>query len=177
MALNSHLHELNKALTILFDKQGGAGLLLPFVRETRQRGGTLWLCGNGGSYANALHWACDLSKMCKVRAQMLGANGSLLTAWANDEEYEHAFANELHRYARPDDALIALSCSGLSSNIWRALVHARTTKRLPTALVTGTVNQDVAPADTIVRVWSKDYAVIEDCHAILGHWLTKELAQ
>lgn len=172
----SHIDELTKALHVLFDTQDSARLLVPFVRDCRMRGGTLFLAGNGGSFANALHWACDLTKVCAVRTAVLGGNGALLTAWANDKAYGHALAEELDRLSRVGDALIVLSCSGTSPNILTALDRAWR-RKIPSALLTGLVNSETAPADLTIRVQSRDYAVIEDCHAILGHWLTKELAQ
>lgn len=177
----SHIVELTKALNVLFDTQDSARLLIPFVRDCRMRGGTLFLAGNGGSFATALHWACDLTKVCAIRAHVLGANGAMLTAWANDGSYADALADELNRMVRNEDALICLSCSGTSPNIAAAL--AVVNKRVPvaprstrTALVTGIVNSETAPADLTIRVQSRDYAVIEDCHLAIGHWLVKELA-
>lgn len=146
--------------------------LLDFVQSVR--GGTFWICGNGGSFSTAQHWACDLVKAAGVRAVALGSNGALLTAYANDIAYVDVFAQELRRVGVPGDALIALSCSGTSPNITRVLQAARV-MGIATALLTGTVNEGVADADLVLRVWSKDYGVIEDCHLAIGHWLTKEL--
>ena len=145
--------------------------LVALVAPVRSRGGTLWLCGNGGSFATAQHWACDLSKVNGVRALVLGAHTPTLTAHANDSSYADALANELDCYRRAGDALIALSCSGTSSNIARALA-----REIPTLLLTGLVNEATAPADHTIRVASHDYKIIEDCHVAIGHWLTKELA-
>jgi D-sedoheptulose 7-phosphate isomerase len=160
------LHTLDPhALTALTD----------MARDVRIRGGVLWVAGNGGSFATALHWACDLQKVAAVRAQALGGNGALLTAWANDDGYADALANEWDRGARLGDALVCLSCSGTSPNIVAALAAARR-RRAPTALLTGLIST-AALADVMVYVPSHDYGVIEDCHSIIGHWLTKELAQ
>lgn len=180
--MSGHLTELTKALNVLFDTQDSARLLIPFVRDCRMRGGTLFLAGNGGSYATALHWAVDLCKVCAVRTAVLGANGSMLTALANDDGYGGALAAELDRMVRNEDALIAFSCSGTSPNIAAALsvVNERVPvapRSVRTALVTGIVNNETAPADLTIRVQSRDYAVIEDCHMAIGHWLTKELSQ
>lgn len=165
----SHFNDLIDAV-----RQVDPAPLVPVVRDCRARDGTLFLAGNGGSYANALHWACDLTKVCGVRTYVLGVNGALLTAWANDDDYDHAIEDDLRRLARTDDALIALSCSGTSKNIGHVLGQARF-QHLPTALLTGIVSPIVAPADLTIRIPSTDYGVIEDCFSAIGHWLTKEL--
>ena len=76
----NHLRELINTLHILDPHT--LTPLVPLVRDCRMRGATLWLCGNGGSFATAQHWACDLTKVCAVRAHVLGANAASLTAWA-----------------------------------------------------------------------------------------------
>lgn len=149
-------------------------LLGPLLQEAR-RAKAIWLVGNGGSFATAEHWAIDLCRAGR-RALALGSNGAVLTANANDDDYSDASALELRQYSSPGDLLICLSCSGISGNIVSAIKMA---KRLGvrSVLLTGTIHQDVAPADTIVRIWSKDYGVIEDCHLAIGHWLARELHQ
>jgi D-sedoheptulose 7-phosphate isomerase len=148
--------------------------ILSFVRRLRDTDGTLWICGNGGSFATAQHWACDLSKAVGMRAQHLGANGAVMSAWANDADYADTLEAELTRLARPNDRLIALSCSGTSPNIARVLECAGELG-IQTALLTGTLNQDIGHADLVLRVRSRDYGVIEDCFGVIGHYLTKEL--
>lgn len=170
----NHLIERTNTLRMLDAHQ--LTPLVPFVRDCRTHSAMLYLAGNGGSFATALHWACDLSKVCAVHCQVLGANGAALTAWANDESYAEALAAELARCAQPGDCLIALSCSGTSPNICAALSLAQS-RRNRTALITGLVNDKTAPADITIRVPSDDYGVIEDCFAAIGHYLTKELAQ
>jgi D-sedoheptulose 7-phosphate isomerase len=144
--------------------------LLAFVRACE---GTLWLAGNGGSASNAQHWACDLSKAANRRVQALGGNPALLTAWANDNHYAAVFGGELSWLVRPNDALICLSCSGVSPNIYYALKEAQV-RGIPTALVTSMLYRG-GDADLIVRVPHTHYGVIEDCHMAIGHWLTEEL--
>ena len=70
-----HLEELRAAITALDPDEIGA--LVNFVQECP---GTLYVAGNGGSYATALHWACDLQKAAGRRCVALGANASLATA-------------------------------------------------------------------------------------------------
>jgi len=144
--------------------------LLPFVRGCT---GVLWLCGNGGSFATAQHWACDLTKHAGVCAQALGSNGALLTALANDHGYDRIFADELGQRRDDGDRLICLSCSGRSENIVQAIGQAR---RLGMALLLITGQDAPTYAETpAIRIPSNDYGVIEDCFSAIGHWLTKEL--
>lgn len=151
------------------------GHLASTVRSAKEHGTTVWICGNGGSYAIAQHWACDLQKVVGVRAQALGANGALFSAWSNDDSYAAALALELETQARRGDVLICLSCSGISPNI-RAVQDVAAAHRMWSALVTGGHENGVASLPPI-RIPSDDYGVIEDCFSAIGHWLTKELAQ
>lgn len=145
--------------------------LLAFVAETD---GTLWVCGNGGSMATAQHWACDLSKAAGRRAQALGANTAVLTAWANDNDYAGALGAELSRLARPGDRLIGISCSGASPNVHWALREAKA-RHIPTALVTSDLCPSSDTPNLVVRVPATHYGIIEDCHLAIGHWLTERL--
>jgi D-sedoheptulose 7-phosphate isomerase len=137
--------------------------------------GTIYVCGNGGSHTTAQHWACDLTKAAGLRCVALGANGALLTAYANDQHYQTALAAELSRVARPGDLLICLSCSGTSPNIRHAL-DAAARANVARVLLTGRGAKVQPGIGVVVRVPSDDYAVIEDCHLAIGHWLTKEVA-
>lgn len=146
--------------------------LLDFAKGTE---GTLWIAGNGGSYANATHWACDLTKAAGRRAQSLGNNPSLLTAWSNDWQYSSAFAEEFTRFSRAGDRLICMSCSGTSMNII-VLLRAAWLAKIPRAILTGRNTVWPTPVDLVVNVPSDDYGVIEDTHMAIGHWLTKKLS-
>jgi D-sedoheptulose 7-phosphate isomerase len=163
----NYFHELQTAL---------AGIdptpLLDFIKGCK---GTLWLAGNGGSASTAQHWACDLSKAAGRRIQALGSNPAVLTAWANDESYEEALAEELKVLSRPGDALIALSCSGTSLNISMVLGEARR-KGMSTAMITMPESYiDRVSVDVLIKVPSQHYGVLEDCFSAIGHWLTEEL--
>lgn len=147
-------------------------MLAPLLREAKQAK-RCFLAGNGGSFATVTHITTDLIRNGR-QALTIGSNGSLLTMYANDDDYTDAAALELRSYASSGDLLICLSCSGISQNIVNAVTMAKELG-IRSALLTSVIHQDVAPADVIVRVWSKDYAVIEDCHMAIGHWLAQEL--
>src|SRR5215469_13082783 len=93
-------------------------------------GGQLFIAGNGGSAADAQHIAAELTgrfllERRPFRAMALHGNTSALTAIGNDYGYEHVFARELLAHARPGDVLLAISTSGNSPNILRAIEAAR----------------------------------------------------
>ena len=162
-----HIGDTIAALQQLDSEQLG-----PLLQEVR-RSAAICLLGNGGSFATAQHWAIDLQRAGKF-AWAIGSNGAALTAYSNDDDYSDAAALELRLYGKPRDLLICLSCSGISGNIVSAIKMAKELG-MRSVLLTSTIHQEIAPADTIVRVWSKDYGVIEDCHLAIGHWLAQEL--
>jgi D-sedoheptulose 7-phosphate isomerase len=95
------------------------------TRTAHDGGGSLFIIGNGGSAGMASHMAADACKNGHLRA-MSFSDVALLTATANDLAYEQVFALPLERLARPGDLLIAISSSGNSPNILRALESSRT---------------------------------------------------
>src|SRR5687767_14978193 len=88
------------------------------LRQARDQGATIYICGNGGSAATASHWVNDLGKATKaaerppMRVMSLSDNVSWLTALANDDGYDRVFAGQLENFARSGDVLIVISASG-----------------------------------------------------------------
>lgn len=100
------------------------------VRDTVQRGGTLFFCGNGGSAADAQHMATEyviryMRNRRALPAVALTTDTSLLTAAGNDFGFETVFARQVEALARPADLLIIHSTSGQSPNVLRAAEAAR----------------------------------------------------
>jgi D-sedoheptulose 7-phosphate isomerase len=91
----------------------------------------VYLFGNGGSAALASHFACDLGKGTamngsrRFRVLSLTDNIPILTAWANDSNYEDVFAEQLRNFVRPGDVVLAISGSGNSPNVLNGLKVAR----------------------------------------------------
>ena len=94
------------------------------TRTAHDGGGQLYIIGNGGSAGMASHMAADACKNGHLRA-MSFSDVALLTATANDLAYDQVFSLPLERLARPGDLLIAISSSGNSPNIVRALESSR----------------------------------------------------
>jgi phosphoheptose isomerase len=101
------------------------------INEAFARGSRLYIAGNGGSAADAQHFAAELvgyygSKADKpLPARALTTDTSFMTAWGNDASFDTIFARQLQADAREGDVLFAISTSGNSANILRALEAAK----------------------------------------------------
>jgi D-sedoheptulose 7-phosphate isomerase len=141
---------------------------------TLRAGGRLLLCGNGGSAADAQHWAGELvSRFLRDRpglaAIALTTDSSILTAIGNDYGYARVFARQVEALGRPGDLLFALSTSGRSPNILAALGAARA-GGLATVGFTGAQGGEMGPlCDILIRVPSDSTPRIQEGHAVLGH--------
>ena len=125
--------------------------------------------GNGGSAATALHFANDLQKACGRNVICLNGNMSLLTAYSNDDGYESVFSSQLTMAGRMD-ALVAISCSGNSLNILRAVCQAKEVFKMATIGFTGNDGGKLAEeADYVIKVPYEGYEVQEDAHMALCH--------
>ncbi len=146
-------------------------------------GGTVFVIGNGGSAANASHFAQDLAKgtlrdptqVRRLRALSLTDNSSFMTALANDEGYEHIFVQQLKTFARPGDLLIAISGSGNSANVLRAVEWARNSKLTTIAFTGFDGGQLHSLADINVHAELPDMCATEAIHAILFHFVAEEV--
>ena len=142
--------------------------------ETFRSGGRVYFCGNGGSAADAQHLAAELSgRFYKDRpplpAEALHVNTSFLTAVANDYSYEEVYARLLKGVGRRGDMLWALSTSGRSANILRALDTAREIGIITVGLTGETGGQMIDRCDYLIRVPSKDTPRIQEVHMLVGH--------
>jgi D,D-heptose 1,7-bisphosphate phosphatase len=146
-------------------------------------GAEVFACGNGGSAAIANHLQCDHMKGIRTgtdlapRVVSLSANVELLTAIANDLSYEDVFVYQLQSQARPGDVLIAVSSSGRSPNIVRALTWARE-HGLRTIALTGFGGGDArSVAEITLHVDGANYGIVEDLHQAIMHALAQYIRQ
>jgi len=151
--------------------------------EAYIRGAGVFSCGNGGSAAIANHLQCDHVKGVRTttdlapRVVSLSANIELLTAIANDMAFEDVFAYQLQSQSGPGDVLIAISSSGRSANIVRALTWARD-HDLRTIALTGFDGGDAkAVAEVTIHVDGANYGVVEDLHQTVMHALAQYIRQ
>lgn len=175
---NEHL-EVARALPRLASDVAKA---VEMIHASLAAGGKLLIAGNGGSAADAQHIAAELTgRFLRERkplpALALHANSSALTAIGNDYGYEYVFARELAAHARPGDVLLAISTSGGSKNILRAIEEARQ-KRVAVIGMTGESGGAMRTAcDLCLCVPSKSTARIQEMHILIGHTICELLEE
>ena len=151
--------------------------LLDCVRTQRQ----VFICGNGGSAANAIHIANDflygVSKAYGrgMRVHALPANGSVMTCLANDEGYDRIFSYQLAVQANPGDVLIVLSGSGNSPNVLRALEAAAEIGMRSFAILGFSGGKALEMADTAIHFAVDDMQISEDLQMIVAHMIMQWL--
>lgn len=153
------------------------------VREARMAGQTVFIIGNGGSAATASHFCCDLAKgasvegLPRIRALSLTDNTSMISAVGNDIDYESVFSEQLDVLARPGDVLIAITASGNSPNILKAVELAKQRGVWTVGLIGFGGGKLKALVDLDITVSSRNYGCVEDLHLILDHVLSQYLKQ
>ena len=141
------------------------------LRDDRQ----IFVFGNGGSAANASHFATDLGKGAsdklgrRFRVLALNDNVSWMTALGNDYCYEDVFVRQLMNYARPGDLVFTMSVSGNSPNVVRAVEWARAHELHTIALVGSKRGRLAEVAHTAIIIDSPHYGRVEDAHMGICH--------
>jgi D-sedoheptulose 7-phosphate isomerase len=180
-SIENYLDELEVVVRRL--SRAAVGEVVEALLESWRERRTVFLIGNGGSAATASHMMNDLNKativpgMPRFRALALTDNVPLLTALGNDLAYEDVFVEPLKNLLKPKDTLIAMSASGNSPNIVKAVQYARSVG----ARVIGFCGQPGGKlaqlADIKVVIPSDRIGHQEDGHLILNHAITAVLAQ
>ena len=173
--LNTYLHQVAQTLTRL--PRQPLDRIAEAIWETYERDGTILICGNGGSAASASHFACDMAKLTisadsrRVRALALTDNIPLITAWSNDQAYADVFVEQLIGLYRPGDMLFAISGSGNSPNVLRAVEWAND-RGAPTVGLTGFDGGRLARlARFSLHVKNDIMPQVEDIHMTICHGL------
>jgi phosphoheptose isomerase len=146
------------------------------IQECLHAGRKILACGNGGSAADASHFATELVvRFTKNRraqpAICLASDGGVLTAAANDYGFDEIFARQVAAFGKPGDALICLTTSGKSKNIVRALEEAKARKLKTIALLGRDGGSTIGVADIDLLVRSNSTARIQEAHQLLLHIL------
>ncbi|HUG92255.1 MAG TPA: HAD-IIIA family hydrolase [Planctomycetaceae bacterium] len=152
--------------------------------DARERDRQVFILGNGGSAATASHMAVDLGKgtvdrgapgFRRFRAIGLADNTSLITALGNDLSYEDVFVEQLRPLLNPGDLVVAITASGNSPNVLKALAFARDSGAVTVGLLGFGGGRARGLVDIPVVVASRNYGIAEDFHVIVQHILTQYL--
>lgn len=150
-----------------------AGLLREAHKEDRQ----IFVFGNGGSAANASHFATDLGKGAsdklgkRFRVLSLNDNVAWMTALGNDYAYEDVFVGQLRNYGKPSDVVLTMSVSGNSPNLVKAIEWANQNGLRTVALVGGKRGRLAEIAQQVIVVNDTHYGRVEDAHMGICHML------
>ena len=179
--VDQYATRLNTALSSL--DPGMADELAHALLACWKTGRRVFLCGNGGSAANALHLANDFhygiggGRQPGLRSHALPANVAILTCLANDESYAEIFSKQLEVEGEPGDILIVLSGSGNSPNIVRALEQAKRMGIRSFAVLGFDGGKAKGLADVPIHFAIDDMQISEDLQLAVGHilmqWLCK----
>lgn len=147
-----------------------------------QRKHTVFICGNGGSAANATHIANDLvygiaKGGIGMKAHALSANPAIVTCLANDLGYEHIFSHQVKTLAHCGDILLALSGSGNSSNILSAIDAAVGVGMKTYAILGYSGGKAKSLVDTAIHFQVDDMQIAEDLQLMVGHMVMQHLCQ
>jgi len=173
----SELHALRDLIgTISGDHAGTLVEISSRIAASIRGGGVIFTCGNGGSAADAQHIAGELVGRFRIqrrgyKALALTTNSSIVTALANDFSYDEIFSRQIESLGSPGDALLALSTSGGSPNVLRAVRTAREMGIAACAFSGKGGGELSAAADLTVVVPHDDFARIQELHMTMGHIL------
>ncbi|MDD5240720.1 MAG: D-sedoheptulose 7-phosphate isomerase [Sulfuricella sp.] len=152
------------------------------VSQSLSSGGTLFWCGNGGSAADSQHLAAELVGRFKknrrpLRSVALTTDTSVLTCVANDYSYEDIFARQLEALGRSGDVLLAISTSGNSENVIRAIKTAKSMGITTIAWLGKDGGSCKDLADHALVIPSDSTARIQEAHILIGHILCELVEQ
>jgi len=131
-------------------------------------------CGNGGSASDAQHIAAELSgRFLRDRkplfAEALHVNSSYLTAVSNDYGFEYSYSRILESAGREGDILVALSTSGNSKNVLKAIEKANSIGMISVGLSGLNGGEMQSLCNVMINIASKDTARIQEAHILVGH--------
>ncbi|HEX8931616.1 MAG TPA: SIS domain-containing protein [Patescibacteria group bacterium] len=178
--IQEYIAEVKRALDLL--DIDAINQVLERIILAYERGSRVFIIGNGGSAATASHMACDLGKGTlsrfydnkekRLRVMSLSDNIALLTAYANDLSFDHAFVQQLINLIEKQDVVIVLSGSGNSKNLVKAIKYAKKHGAETIGILGFKTGGKLAElVDYKIIVQSNHYGPVEDVHLVLNHLL------
>ena len=156
---------------------GKVGQAIDILREARDNGRAIFICGNGGSAATSSHFVCDMLKGASFkrerRFRIMALNDSLptMTAYSNDVSYDCVFVEQLKNFAQPGDVLMAISGSGNSPNVIRAVEYANSIGCRTIGLTGRDGGKLGSLAQLNIQAPVAHMGRIEDAHMIVCHMI------
>ncbi len=168
--------ELLRAIdSVDLDKVGQA---IQILTQAREGGRRIFVCGNGGSASTASHFATDMVKGASYgrnsRFRIMALTDSLptISAYSNDVSYECVFVEQLKNFAEPGDVVVAISSSGNSPNVLRAVEYGNALG-CETIALTGREGGQLGPlAQLEIQVAHPHTGRIEDLHVVILHMIS-----
>ncbi len=144
------------------------------ITDAYRSGNKLMLCGNGGSAADAQHISGELVARFYLERKALPAiafntNSSVVTAIGNDYEYDVIFERQVEAYGKKGDVLLAISTSGNSESVYRALLKAKEMGLHTIGLLGKGGGKCLAECENVILVKSEVTPRIQECHIMIGH--------
>ena len=155
--------------------------IVEILHRARIEGRQVFIMGNGGSASTATHMACDIGKNTafpgypRIRAISLNDNMAFFSALANDNGYENVFAEQLLNLVRPGDVVIAISASGNSPNVLKAIETAKQHSAYTIGWSGYEGGKLAKLADLSIVVHNNCIEQIEDIHLMLEHMVVQAL--
>ncbi len=173
--LNQYIEQQKRALDTIKAEQ--IAPLIHTLREAHRAGKQIFVCGNGGSAANASHFVTDLGKNSSeamgtpFRVLSLNDNTAWITAIGNDYSYADVYLRQLRNYAQQGDIILIISVSGNSPNLVKVLEFAKERGLSSIALVGGKQGRAAELADQVIVVGDTHYGRVEDVQMNILHMI------
>lgn len=177
--MEEYIIELKKNIDLIDLKE--INKIVDFFLQIYEKENRFYIIGNGGSASTSSHFACDLSKGATVdnkkrfKVFSLADNLSLITAISNDISYDEIFSYQLKNVLTENDVLIAISASGNSPNIVKALKYAKEigAKIIGFSGFSGGYLKE--NSDFNIHIASNNYGIVEDLHLVTEHIISQEI--
>lgn len=180
--IKQFLNKVNDATTAVPAEEIAKAISI--LQSVYERDGRIYIFGNGGSLALATHWVSDFNKTVfshnlerrcrRFQAIRLPPTEAELSAWANDAGYDMVFVGPLQNFLQEGDCIIAISSSGSSSNIIKAVEFAKQ-RHVPVIGLSGfdggPLNK-LADAKILVKTKIGEYGIVESVHGAVLHLIT-----
>lgn len=178
--IKNELEAHKKTAEAIFELQDEIKKACEMAVDTLKNGGKILLCGNGGSAGDAQHIAAELTGRYKTERKALAGialttDTSALTAIGNDYGYEFVFSRQLEALGQSGDLLIAISTSGNSANVLKALKSAREmgVRTLGLSGRSGGAMNELCDLNLVVP--SSDTPRIQEMHILIGHTICQAI--